>query len=123
ERQPARAQRIERDVRERDGEQDLLPRGDRRQRRAAHAGGVERRHDRVVQREADEEEIERDDGTPPDRRGRDGEEQRVESELDDRHGREGTAGGDARPRPPSYGPRSGPRAPYPGTSPPREAAR
>ena len=60
------------------GEQDLLPRGDRRQRRAADAGGIERRHDGVVRGEPDEEEIERRDRHPPDRDRRDGEEQCVE---------------------------------------------
>ena len=69
------------DPEQRDREQDLLPRGDRRERAAAHAGLVERRHDGVVQREADDEEEERDRGAPPDEHCGAGEEQCVEAEL------------------------------------------
>ena len=52
----------------------------------AHAGSIERGHDRVVQREADDEEVERGERAPPDDDCADGEEQRVDAELDNRHG-------------------------------------
>ena len=85
-----------------DREQDLLPRGDRGERRAANAGRVERGHDRVVKREADEKEVKGDDGPPPDRVPRAGQERRVERELEDGHApRVQRAGAEAPARRPS----------------------
>ena len=96
ERQPPRLHRVPYHARERDDEQDLLPGRDRRQRRAADAGCIERRHSRVVQGEADDVEVERGDRASPNRRRRNSQEHRVDHELEDRHG--GERYSDRRPR-------------------------
>ena len=83
--QPPLAKRVDEHANERDREQDLLPRRDRRQRRAAHARRVERRHRSVVQREADDEQVQGDDRAAPDGGRGDGQEQRVDDELDGGH--------------------------------------
>ena len=84
-RQPPLAQRVAPDAHKRNRKQDLLPRGDRGQRPAAHARFVERSHDGVVQRKPDDEEEERRRGPPPDEHCGAGEEHRVEGELQGGH--------------------------------------
>ena len=97
---PARVPRVPGHAAERDREQDLLPRLDRRQRAAAHAGRVERGEDGVVQRQTDDEGVERNARPTPDERrgGRhqdevDGERNRIG------HGAERTGEGRQRPPP------------------------
>ena len=85
ERKPPRTHRDEADAGERDGEQDLLPRLDGRQRGAADAGPVECRHHGVVRRQADDPEVERRDGPPPDERRRARQEHPVDGERERGH--------------------------------------
>ncbi len=85
ERKPPRACGVGADTDERDGEQDLLPRSDRRQRRAPDPGRIERRHHGVVHREPGDEDVEGGERAAPDQRAGRDQEQRIESELNDRH--------------------------------------
>ena len=85
EREPPRAHGVERDARERDEQQHVLPGLNRGERVAADAGGIERVHRRVVEREPDDEDVERDDRAPPDGHRRDRQEDGVDGERECRH--------------------------------------
>ena len=101
ERQPSVAHGIERHSRERNREQDLLPRLDGGERASVDPGPIERGHHSVVQGEADDPGVERQDRPPPDD-ARDGNEQEpVDREREPRcHRARLIMGGDAeRPRP------------------------
>ena len=81
---PGRA-RVPGDAGERDRQQDLLPGGDRGERRSLHPEGEEAGHDGVVERQSDDERVDRVHRPPPDgdtaRRQRRG----VDDERESRH--------------------------------------
>ena len=81
----ARADRVRRDARHRDGEQRLLPRLHDVDLPPAQPGVVEQRQHEVVEGEADDEDVERDDRAPPDGDRGHGERDAVESEHERRH--------------------------------------